>query len=288
MIAGERDGHSVIKVFLRNNGEKPSEEHLRKLCLFFPNVQIDFANVSEEHKKKTQILKTMRKNKKMNPLSTEQRITMEDMQEKIKMHHVILMANHSNLVGIGVSRVFDDDIRFGQPCIVLHCIDKTIIPFGECALPNCLEGYPVEVKESLFTLVYCKNCPALNAGCSIGIDGDDKSAGSVGFLVKNKNSLSESGFLTAAHVACSKTQLASLYDKTTVFSVTEKEDQKAAYRIVHPSLKDSVNAHVIGNLKKACYGNFLKNINNNKLTIVGIDAAYVTSTPEINTGIDEA
>lgn len=282
MLAGERDENSIVKVFLRDIGKKPSKEHLRNFFSISPDVEIDFANVTEECEKNKKIQKTTRKHKEINPLSKEERVVMENMLETIKKHDVLLMANHSNLVGIGVSRILDDETRFGQPCIVFHCIDKTIIPFGERMLPKFLEGYPVELKESIFDFAYCQNCPALNNGCSIGRHGDNQSAGSVGFFVKNRTSPSDRGFLTAAHVAFSKNHLKMIYDTCDVFD--EHTGQSSHHNIVHPSLMDSNNVSVIGYVQNACCGNVI-DANNQMSPIRGIDAAYVKSTAQTIQGI---
>ena len=274
MLAGERDENSIVKVFLRDIGKKPSEKDLRDFCSISPDVKIDFTNVKEECEKNVKIQKTMRKHKEINPLSKEERYLMENMLETIQKYDFFLMANHSNLVGIGVSRILDDEIRFGQPCIVFHCIDKTIIPFGERMLPKFLEGYPVELKESIFDFSLCQNCPALNNDCSIGRHGDNQSAGSVGFFVKNHKSPTDIGFLTAAHVAFSKDQLTTLYDTNNVFGPHAGQDH---HKIVHPSLMDSSDVNDIGNVHTACFGNFTK-VNNRRSSIRGIDAAYVKST----------
>ena len=284
MIAGERDGNSLIKVFLRDKGKIPSEKEVREKCSISPNVKINFASVTKEREKNVNIRKRIRKNKNINPLSKEERVIMGNMQEQLQNYEVLLMANHTNLVGIGVSRILDDETRIGQPCIVFHCIDKTIIPFGERTLPKFLEGYPVELKESLFNFAYCQNCPALDNGCSIGRHDDNQSAGSVGFFVKNHSLPTEIGILTVAHVAFSTGNLASLYDKCNVFSDTDDKNQAKHYKIVHPSSMDSETVEVIGHVERACCGNFTKE-KGTKMSCVGIDAAYVKSTTGILGGI---
>lgn len=74
--------------------------------------------------------------------------------------------------------------------------------------------------------------------------------------------LSEEGFLTAAHVALDDECCSDLYNETELFS---KNFSKVTQEIVHPSLEDSAMNNVIGRVTEAFYGNDKR----------GIDAAFV-------------
>lgn len=52
------------------------------------------------------------------------------------------MARHSTVIAIGVDRN-----QHGFPTIVLYCLDKLIIPFGEKKIPEYLEDEKVEIRD---------------------------------------------------------------------------------------------------------------------------------------------
>ena len=58
------------------------------------------------------------------------------------------MASHSTIVTIGVDRCSVNRNLFGVPCIVLNCLDKELVPFGERNILDCLENYPIEKKTT--------------------------------------------------------------------------------------------------------------------------------------------
>lgn len=279
LIAGKIGFKSVVKVFLRKYDDGV-EKYLKDVCKVPFEVQIS-SNASERRESNFETLKKIKENKTSSVLSENEKMTMKDMRKVVQSHEDSLMANHSNLVGIEVSRTILDGSHFGKPYIVLHCLDEKIVPFGESTLPKYVEGYPVDVKETLYTFTFCENCPPVDHYCSIGRGRSCKSAGSVGFFVRNCAVLHEGGFLTAAHVAFPERRLADLYKSRNFFSETDVEQ----YEIVHPSNVDNAyetdQVHVIGNVNKAFFGNFATPNELKK----GIDVAYVKCNIGIQRGI---
>lgn len=171
------------------------------------------------------------------------------------------MAKHSIIVGLGVDSVQRGDVD--EPCIVIHCLDKSLVPFGEKPLPKFIEGFPVEIREDFVFFGYCANCTSLEAGCGIGRP-SHPSAGSVGFPVRSNDSPSERGFLTASHVALEDFE--KLYETNTLLS--ENPLNQTVHRIVHPPFIETHNNNFIGNVVESFCGNYGQ-------YGTGIDAAYV-------------
>lgn len=136
-------------------------------------------------------------------------ITRKQLKQIIQDHGEKIYGLFFNVVGINTSnaRRVSNSIK-EEPCIVLYCLGKSLIPFGEKRLPESIAGWPCDIREDFVRFGRCPgNCPAQNrslpdTGCSIGIK-SDSSSGSAGFLYKSKeptNALGD-GFFTAAHVA---------------------------------------------------------------------------------------
>lgn len=243
-IAGRRgDGHSVVKVFLRNH-DKEAELLFEKACNDSDDLKFEYVNLADKSiKKKTEEIQRL-----------ERKAPVIDESTRIKMKKVIqehgkkIFAKYSNVVGICLSniRCVDDHTR-AAPCIVLYCLDKTLIPFGEEQLPNVLAGWPCDIRDDfvMFGADCPNNCSLYNPnlpepGCSIGRP-SHSSSGSVGFLVEVKNPVRKlrCGFLTAAHVAIERFQ--ELYKQNSLLSMNHLLSQQRHF-IVHPSWED--NAHI--------------------------------------------
>lgn len=286
LIAGKREGRSIVEVFLRDNDKKADiNDYLKEIYDDSFDVQFYPPDVSERRQKETESSEKVKHIKEMNPLSEVEKHTMGHMRKLVQIHEDILLANYSNLVGIGVSRIVDGS-RCGKPCIVLHCLDKTIVPFGENMLPKFIEGYPVEVQENLYSFAYCETCPPIDYHCGICTlyykNGETYiREGSVGFFVKNRSDSHGSGFLTAAHVVLCKKQLDHMYKSKDMFCKADEDDK---YKILHQSKADKKKDEVIGQVNKALFGN-CNTTPNGVNRLVGIDAAYVKFTSSIQKGM---
>lgn len=254
----------VVKVFLKEE-DIDAEKKFRKLSLLTDKeCTFQFINVAE---KKKEILTTLQKIPVKDYLPFEQEIRLKGV---LKEHRKRLMANYSNIVGISPG-IMSKTRRHGAPCIVLRCLAKNFVPFGEQKLPETLDGYPVDIREDFIMFGHCTGNHSLKSGCSIGIPSVDI-AGSLGFFVKLKNpsSLSSNtGFLTAAHVALER--FTELCDTNTFLS--RHPLRRYVHNIVHPSRKDSNITQTIGVVCEAFCGNC-------ETTDIGIDAAYVTTNEE--------
>lgn len=198
--------------------------------------------------------------------------TREKMNEVIKRHAEILFANHSSVIGIEISNVrpYYDKLR-NELCIVLLCLDESILPYGESPLPKNLDGYPCDIREDFVMFGHCVGCQTLNIGCSIGIP-LVKLAGSVGFFVRSNDStqgIYKSGFLTAAHVAIKHCD--ELYEHKSLLSKDTLANN--SHEIVHPSYADNNANVVIGEVIESFFGNWTNG--------TGIDAAFVQTNQRV-------
>ena len=247
--AGWKDDKSIIKVFLEKK-EDEVEEFFKKEKEEFrisTDTEVDFI-YANEFIKETQI------EKEPPPVDRDKRTILkkiiQDEEDKI-------IALYSTVVGIGVGRTMLSETEFGDPCIVLYCLDKTLVPFGEKKIPKIIKGCIVDIREDFFMFGCCVNCNQFDKGCCIGRAGVN-CAGSVGFFVKsNCSSSKECGFLTAAHVAHGN-----------VFELNKSASPVEGdfHNIVHPALSQNV----IGIVTKAFCGNCKTNEYQK-----GIDAAFV-------------
>lgn len=202
-IAGHKDnGREVVKVFLSEDDEE-AKQFVRKECRSgLKDIEFDFVNVENTEE-------TSETKKKMDVLDEE--IACPDNSDRLRLKQTIqeceekLYARYSNIIGIEIGNVkrIDSPMKEGLG-VVLYCLDKTLIPFGEKPLPKYIAEWPCEVLEDLFMLGKCPNtCSNYpEPGCSIGIPSDEF-FGSCGFLYesKSKDNKYKSGFFTASHVA---------------------------------------------------------------------------------------
>lgn len=105
------------------------------------------------------------------------------------------------IVGIGISNVRCINGNFiWELCIVIYCLDKLIILFGEKFLLISINGCYCDIRENIFLFGICDDCGEENVrlGCSIGIIISNV-FGLVGFLVKLKK-INWIGFFIVVYV----------------------------------------------------------------------------------------
>lgn len=261
MICGRVGDQSTIKVFLASVDEEIKDFVRKNVKCAAKDAKYDFVDV--QLKKSQPRLKEMETKANIIDQSTRKRLNFMIEEEEDK-----LFAKHSNIIAIGTSTVrqVDDELIY-DPCIVIYCLDKQLVPFGEKRLPEKLYGFPCDIREDFFQLGICtRHSHTIVHGCSIGKYNHYES-GSVGFLAR-ENSNSNPGFLTAAHVALSSNVLGQLNG----MRLTEIHNQSAdgPLDIVHPSKEDGhLHSVVIGEVTESYFGSHNR---------VGIDAAFVKFT----------
>lgn len=188
-IAGEKNGSSVVLVFLQNGDQKKAEDYFarnsscRQAEFKVVNVNTDFPAGIE---KKTRCL--IEKN------------TRDEMMAIIKNEEKKLMAIHSTVIGLGCC--ISENLQ--KPCFLLYCVDKTLVPYGEEKLPTEIKGYSVEFREDFVMCGQWLDHRSLNDGNSLVEPCLFKKGEEVYVRVKSRKerlSLRESCFLTSDHVA---------------------------------------------------------------------------------------
>lgn len=137
------------------------------------------------------------------------------------------MASHSNLIGLGVG-CKSKGRGLQEQCIVFHCLDKTLIPFGEEEFPEYIEGYPIELRNDYIMLGQTRsNFQPLKSYMFA-----QKVSGSVMLYVKSNSpsKLSKCGFLTPEQVASA---FAELHAEEALFTTTPFPE--ATHETVCPS-----------------------------------------------------
>lgn len=258
-ITGYRDSvdkKQVVKVFL-NCEDKTSEIFFKSCCTFSKDVHFEFVNVEKSKDRNKEVEQLRILERKAPAVDTS---TRKQLKQIIQDHGKKIYALFSNVVGIQIGKAR----RVGkliqeEPCIILYCLDKCLIPFGEKPLPESIAGWPCDIREDFVRFGRCpKNCPAQNQslpdpGCSIGIK-SGSSSGSAGFLYKSKepkNSLGD-GFFTAAHVAVKAFE--KLFPDKSFTTANLCPDDNI---IVHPSFQGNGNVNYrVGRVVEAVFGKY--------------------------------
>lgn len=258
-IAGHNDeGQIVVKVFLR--GKKPIEnvnpdlEKFRKCFDTTKEFILDLVYIDTKPEGIMQNVNEIRKLENNNSVFDPS--TKTSLKKTIQGHEDKIYARYSAVIGIGFSQVRSVGKTMQiEPCIVLYCLDKTLIPFGEKQLPKNLEMWPCDIREDFVMFGHCPTaCPASHGnlpepGCSIGI-AEVYSTGSVGFLVEFNN---ECGFLTASHVVVRNYE--TLYREEITFPNTQHQNNHDV--IVHPSTEDCEGVNLdVGQVVQSFFGNY--------------------------------
>ena len=131
-VSGRKYGVPIVKVFLSHEDTK-AKEFVNKM--WGVSIRPEFVMLSRKFtdNSKSPV-------KKMEQTASSMHV--ENMYRIIDRQSEKLMAYHSTIVAIGVDRN-----QSGFPCIVLYCLDKMLIPFGEKKIPEFLENERVEIRE---------------------------------------------------------------------------------------------------------------------------------------------
>lgn len=258
-IAGHKgDGKEKVKVYLSDDDEKAEQFFKKECCEVLKNPDFEFVIVGKTNE-------ILDQNEEMELLEEEEEDSSTDNIDWTQLIHIIkkcenkIYARYSNVIGIevgnvtGVANPTQEDIG-----VILCCLDKTLIPFGETPLPEYIEGWPCGFKEDFFMFGACpQNCTSTDPnlpkpGCSIGIP-SDSFCGSTGFLYKSNCNEDESGFLTASHVAIKNCK--DLYLENKPLSDHLLGRQK--HVIVHPSfLENNAINNPVGKVIESFFGNY--------------------------------
>lgn len=241
-IAGRRFGKEIVKVFVSQDDGIETQEGFNDCFKVSEDTEVEFVNVKKMKKSnKDDAMKSVEEEN-----SAEYQSTSGALFETIRENRKKIFARYSNVIAIR-----EGGSKQGKPCIILHCLDKDIVPFGENPLPDLIGGWPCVVREDFITFGTCpRTCQStkqefLEPGCSIGLSGHTHS-GSVGFLYESKNY--GSGFLTASHVAFEGCYRYYMKNKFLSGHIFKNE-------IVHPPRPDnSETENKVGIVVKAFFG----------------------------------
>lgn len=271
-IAGYKDGRTkVVKVYLHGDDQEVKES-FKNCCKVSKDTCFEYVDVDQIQEESEEDKETQLREINAPDVDDSTRIALRQIIQK---YGDKIYSRYSNVVAIQIGNVRRvSNLIQEEPCIILYCLDKSIIPFGEKALPESIAGWPCDVREELFIFGACPDaCPATNnnlpePGCSIGIHSDDNS-GSAGFLYLSKKENIKSGFLTAAHVAVEF--FPELYLNSKPLSNLPLEPKP----IVHPSCRDNNrNNYEIGQVVESYFGNYKLHVLPETL-LTGYDIAVV-------------
>lgn len=243
-ILGLKEEKPCIKVFFKEHDHVAEDIFLKEGSHLSNETKYEFINMKEEIKNiqdKQKRIRIRERRAQAIPSSTRKQLN-----EIIRKKGEQICAKYSNVVGIDVSNIRTYHQGMTEiPCIVLYCLDESLVPFGEKPLPSSIDGFPCDIRVDLVMFGSCRseNCVNLNPGCDIG---SLYFAGSAGFLV-NTPYYPYEGFLTAAHVAAENA--GGIYRRNSDnFDNTKGSNEK----IMHPS--ESV--YSVGTVNNLIFGNY--------------------------------
>lgn len=173
-IAGTKYGKPFVKVFLKSE-DKDKEHFIQTHSVPSEGIEYEFINVSAKTKKPNELekIREIREKERKAPVLPDAiRIQLNKI---INSQAETMYANFSTLTGLSVSTVrYEHSNLINDPCIVLYCLDKSLVPYGETQLPTNVGGYPCDIREGTFSFGSCTDCRHANPGpgCSIGMPSD--------------------------------------------------------------------------------------------------------------------
>lgn len=260
-ILGRKNDQPCVKVFLRNDDENAKSFFKEQRNGLSQDTQIEFVLLEGNRKKTWEAVMKIKQIEREAP--NIPRKTRDELEEIANREADKIYGKYSNVVGIGVSNIHigNGNVKI-TPCIVLYCLDKTLVPFGETPLPSHMGKYLCDTREKIVMFGSCESCLNVNPGCDIG---SHFFAGSAGFLVNSSN-CPFTGFLTAAHVVVK--DVSSIYEENSpnffVNTYNQQED------IMHPSN----SGKKIGVVHNCIFGNYCSN---------GSDVAIVRMSSDAKT-----
>lgn len=259
-IAGCKNENETMKVFLRH----ADEEAVKDFKQFLGDaIKLHIVDIEKESKESA--------HDKEDSLYVVDRLVRDSLSQTIKNQGERMYANHSGIVGLGIGTM--NVTGKIMPCIIIYCLDKKLIPYGEKPIPEYLEGWHCDLREDIVMFGACFNCQSIaypNPGCCIGLP--RRTFGSAGFLAKiNTTEKPVTGFLTAAHVVAEN--WTELYQTNSFLSDLNVGDFQ--HEIYHPLFPENQNGQRIGRVRESFCGDFEG---------YGIDAAFVQNHKEFPGG----
>ena len=195
----------IVFVVLTTDTESVNEEN-------FSTYQRHISKVEE-----TRQSKEITRKEYENPLTSEEK---EKVEKCLRKNGKLLMDSHSNLTRVTASWFTEDKSNTENSsikrelCIALYVHIKGYIPLGEKHFPSEIAGFPVVVREGIFTLCRGANEYHQNVkmGCAIG----GERIGTLGAFIEFENDTNLYG-LTCAHVVFGDTKLRTVLEKGTIF-----------------------------------------------------------------------
>lgn len=264
-ISGYKDDEIITKVFICGDSkeEDKAKKDFKEAC-DPKETHIEYINVDKKSEEIMKEAKELEQKENENEIDEEKRLKLEKVIERNEEN---IFESYSTVIGLGISSVRCNGKKIlPEPCIVVYCLDKNIVPFGEKPLPISIDGFDCDHREDFMRFSTCATTAAhtnIELGCSIGID-EINGAGSAGFLAESARN--ECGFLTAAHVAISDHY--QLYVSKSLLSDPSNHNDNERV-IVHPSFLDAPTANQkVGKVTEAFIGNYKDK---------GLDFAFVQS-----------
>lgn len=170
--------------------------------------------------------------------------------EKIYVNYLIVF-------GFGVDNVrYDGKELVSEFCIVIYCLDKFLLLYGEKMLLISFGGYLCDIWEGVFMFGNCVDCwyKDLDFGCFIcRLDGID--IGSVGFFVRFIVLKKDIGFLIVVYVVIE--DIVDLYDERVCLLRCRYDLKVKWYDVIY--LLKLCGLSCVGKVKYLFIGNDLEN-----------------------------
>lgn len=123
------------------------------------------------------------------------------LEKVIERNEENIFESYLIVIGFGISSVWCNGKKILlEFCIVVYCLDKNIVLFGEKLFLIFIDGFDCDYREDFMRFLMCVIMVVyinIELGCSIGID-EINGVGFVGFLVEFVRN--ECGFFIVVYV----------------------------------------------------------------------------------------
>lgn len=145
-ISGYKDDKIITKVFLRGDSKEEDKAKINFEEACTPeDTHIEYINVDEKLEEVMKEAKEIEHEENENEMNEEKRLQLEEVLERNEEN---IFESYSTVIGLGISSVRCDGKKiWPEPCIVIYCLDKNIVPFGEKPLPTSVDGFACDHRE---------------------------------------------------------------------------------------------------------------------------------------------
>ena len=189
----EKDGHIVVQfyVYSRESGIPKNLKEEARTFFVDMNVELEWLDL---YNNSVNILNVQRLEYSFGEPKSLTASQVDEMNEVIE-NNLPELSKHRNVTSVQASFKITNFKQTGKPCITIYVLGKGLIPFGESAFPDYVDGHPVDVVNGFWRRAIFINTQesqreaqeqhdVLKLGASIGVK-EKLASGTLGAVVKS-------------------------------------------------------------------------------------------------------